>query len=146
MKFLCGKHRLWLTQNPEELLPGWRRTCRMGREALVEEHWHQAAVFFGNAWEMSELLLSAQPGRGSQQRYIETAGEMMWALRAGEQSDGCRFVFSQVLSRLEQEARVECSHESLSLLRELAFGDEGYAYALLQAQRQTHGVSAGYLH
>lgn len=142
MKFLCDKHKRWLVQHPEELLPGWQRTCRLGREAMSHAQWQRAAVFFGNAWEMAELLLTQAPGKQAQQRYLDTAGDMMSALREGAQSEHCRFVFSSVLNRLEQEGHLQCRQESLSLLREFAFGDAEYAHRIWQTQH----IAGAYLH
>ena len=146
MHFLCNTHRLHLIENPQDVLPAWRRTCRLGREALSEGDWRKAAMMFGNAWEMSDILLLQTPGQSAQQRYVDTSAEMMWALASGHQTQSCRQLFARVLSRLEKEPHMLCSQPSLSLLRDLAFGNNETALARMQANAETFAQRPAYLH
>ena len=146
MQFLCNSHRIHLTENPAELLPAWRRICQQGHEALHEGDWRRAVMLFGNAWEMSDFLLLHTPGPSEQRRYLDTATEMMRALAQGHQRLQCRQLLARVLGRLERELKVYCSVDSLSLLREFAFGNPDAAILRMQANLPGLSQRPAYLH
>lgn len=146
MQFLCHSHRLHLSENPAELLPAWRRICKQGHEALHEGDWRRAAILFGNAWEMSDILLEQNPGPSEQRRYVDTATEMMRALADGQQRLHCRQLLARVLGRLERETQIYCSQAALSILREFAFGNPEAATRRLQERSPVISQRPAYLH
>ena len=122
MRFLCERHRHWLSQNPGELLPGWLRTLIEGRAAAAERNFEKAILYFGNALDMADIMMSHAATLDAQQRYIDTATELMQALTLGRDSAVCERLFGAVLSRLEREKARNFLPESLRALRDMALG------------------------
>jgi hypothetical protein len=146
MKYMCKKHRNWLVEHPTELLPSFRKTRMAGRAAMARLSWDHAVLYYGNALEMSEIMLIQKPGQRTQQRYVDTAIEMMHALRNSAQASSSHFLFSHVLDRLEQETEHLFTVESLAVLRKVAFGSKEKANERLEQQPSQLQPASGYLH
>ena len=117
-----------------------------GRAAMARLSWDHAVLYYGNALEMSEIMLIQKPGQRTQQRYVDTAIEMMHALRNSAQANTSHFLFSHVLDRLEQEAEHLFTVESLAVLRNVAFGSKEKANTRLEQQPSQLQPTSGYLH
>lgn len=146
MRYMCNKHRHWLVEHPTELLPSWRKTRMAGRAAMARLRWDHAVMYYGNALEMSEIMMIQTPGQRNQQRYVDTATDMMHALRNSAQANTCHYLFGKVLDRLEQEAEHLFTVESLSVLRTVAFGPKEKVNARLDSQPAQLQPASGYLH
>lgn len=122
MKFLCERHRAWLRHNPGELLSGWLRTLIEGRAAAAEGSVDKAILYFGNALDMAEIMMSHGATMDAQQRYIDTATELMQVVWRCRESSTCQDLFTVVLNRLEQEPVRLFLPGSLDALYAMALG------------------------
>ncbi len=122
MKFLCERHRAWLSRNPGELLSGWLRTLIEGRAVAAEGHADKAILYFGNALDMAEIMMSHGATVDAQQRYIDTATELMQVVWQCRKPSTCQDLFAVVLNRLEQEPVRLFLPGSLDALYAMALG------------------------
>ena len=81
MKYLCDGHREAFSNNPEQAKQAWQNIVFQARELFHTVDWEQASLVYGNAFEISELLLSSDPSQFSVDRYLRTAFEFAYCLR-----------------------------------------------------------------
>lgn len=81
MKYLCDSHRDEFSNNPQQAAQAWRGIIVQARELFHLEEWARASVVYGNAFEISELLLRSNPSQFSVDRYLRSALEYAYSLR-----------------------------------------------------------------
>jgi hypothetical protein len=81
MKYLCNSHRDEFTNNPQHAARAWKNIIEQARELFHMKEWERATIIYGNAFEISELLLTSDPTQYSVDRYLRSALEFVYALR-----------------------------------------------------------------
>jgi hypothetical protein len=84
MRFLCTDHRRELNRNPKQAAKMWQELISQGRKLFHLEHWEQAVMIYGNAFEVSEILISNSQTKYSIDRYLRTALEFAYVLRKSQ--------------------------------------------------------------
>ena len=121
MGFLCTNHRQHIKENPQRAHQSWNKTLFAARQLVKESRWNQAVIFYGNALEISEIMLTQESCIKSQECYLRTAVELMHALRNSEHEYDSLALFQMVLNRLEKERENFNCHEQLRPLKDVAF-------------------------
>ena len=84
MRYLCNDHRREFTRNPQQAAQSWQEIIMRARDLFYLEYWDQAVVIYGNAFEISEILLTNSQTQFSIDRYLRTALEFAYALRKSQ--------------------------------------------------------------
>ncbi|MGR6873551.1 hypothetical protein ACU6U9_14870 [Pseudomonas sp. HK3] len=84
MKYLCDNHRGEFVNNPQQAIQAWQVIIEQARALFHSQDWQKASVAYGNAFEISELLLSCHSSSFSVDRYLRSALEYAYALRKEE--------------------------------------------------------------
>lgn len=81
-KFLCGKHRQALIQNPKIAKKFWAEAILVARQQLQHKNFLRAVNIFGNATEVAEILFYIDVNRRkSEIRLSRTAVEYSYVMR-----------------------------------------------------------------
>lgn len=84
MKFICGQCESALVNDPMLLYEFWQNAIDQGRIHINAHQFDNAILFYGNAFEASELMLpSTTFSRQAIDRFIRTGMEFLFALRKG---------------------------------------------------------------
>ena len=86
MKYLCDLHRGEFVNNPQQAIQAWQVVIQQARALFHAKDWERASVAYGNAFEISELLLSCSGSAFSVDRYLRSALEYAYALRKEQAS------------------------------------------------------------
>jgi hypothetical protein len=121
MGFLCTTHRENIKQNPQRAHNSWNKTLSAARQLVKENRWDQAVIFYGNALEISEIMLTQESCSMTQERYLRTAVELMHALRNSHHEYDSNALFQMVLNRLEKEEDNFNCQAQLRPLKDVAF-------------------------
>jgi hypothetical protein len=81
MKYLCNNHRNEFANNPQQAARAWKGIIEQARELFHMREWEKATIVYGNAFEISELLLTSDRTQYSVDRYLRSALELVYALR-----------------------------------------------------------------
>ncbi len=84
MRFLCTDHRRELNCNPKQAAQLWQKLILQGRGLFHLQYWEQAVVVYGNAFEISEMLIANSQTKYSIDRYLRTALEFAYVLRKSQ--------------------------------------------------------------
>ncbi len=84
MRFLCTDHRRVLNSNPKQAAQLWQELILQGRGLFHLQYWDQAVVVYGNAFEISEMLIANSQTKYSIDRYLRTALEFAYVLRKNQ--------------------------------------------------------------
>ncbi len=84
MRYLCNSHRAQFINDPHHAAQSWQLIMLQAREIFHLQDWQKAAIVYGNAFEISELLLVSHPTAFSVDRYLRTALEFAYALRKNQ--------------------------------------------------------------
>jgi len=84
MRYLCKDHRKEFSRNPKQAAQSWQEIIMRARSLFHLQHWDQAVVIYGNAFEISEILLTNSQTKFSIDRYLRTALEFAYALRKSQ--------------------------------------------------------------
>jgi hypothetical protein len=85
MNYLCDGHRDEFVNNPQQAVQAWKEIILQARESYHLQDWERSTLVYGNAFEISELLLSSYPTQFSVDRYLRTALEFAYSLRKGRE-------------------------------------------------------------
>jgi len=84
MKFLCDNCRASMIGSPKHLDAFWTRAITDARKHTQANQFDNAIMYYGNALDASELLLSNSAFcQLSMDKYIRTGMELLFALRKG---------------------------------------------------------------
>ena len=101
MRYLCSQHRSIFTDNPQQAAESWQAIMLKARELFHLQEWQQASVVYGNAFEISELLLVSRPTRFSVDRYLRSALEFAYVLRKNETQSNLNVLIQHVKNKIE---------------------------------------------
>ncbi len=121
MGFLCSNHKQFLTANPKVAQKKWHQIIRDARQLVTEEQWSKAVIYYGNALEVSDILLTLNSCEKNQERYVQTALEMMHAVRNSQHQAETVAFYHMVVNRLNKEPLPVSFDTKLSPLKEVAF-------------------------
>ncbi len=121
MGFLCANHREYITNDPHRAQVSWNKTLYTARKLVNETRWDEAVIYYGNALEISDIMMSQELTSASQERYLRTAVELMHALRNSHHQYNALAFFQMILDRLEQDIEQFNSQKQLKPLKDVAF-------------------------
>ncbi len=101
MKYLCKNHRDEFTNNPQQAAQAWQVIMLRARELFRLEDWQKATVIYGNAFEISELLLKHNQSQFSADRYLRSALEFAYAARKSQVTSNLNTLISHVQRTVE---------------------------------------------
>ncbi len=84
MRYLCKDHRKEFSRNPKQAAQSWQEIIMRARTLFHLEHWEQAVVIYGNAFEIAEILLTNSQTQFSTDRYLRSALEFAYVLRKSQ--------------------------------------------------------------
>jgi|GEM_PF-2232836 len=96
MKYLCNSHRDEFANNPQQASQAWRGIIVQARGLFHLQEWSKATVLYGNAFEISELLLSSNPSQYSVDRYLRSALEYAYVMRKHNPNMGLSSLIAHV--------------------------------------------------
>lgn len=121
MGFLCPHHRETITSDSDQAEISWQKTMHAGRRSVTEMTWDKAVMFYGNALEISEILLRKLPGKRSQERYVRASVELMHAMRNSQYHQDSLALFQMILNRLDREDLAKSTKKTLKPLKDVTF-------------------------
>jgi hypothetical protein len=60
LNFLCPVHRDWVYFHPQDALTQLEETQQQGEALMQKREWQEAIMFFGSAFETTEILIELQ--------------------------------------------------------------------------------------
>ena len=84
MRYLCKDHRQEFSRNPKRAAQSWQEVIMRARTLFHLQHWDQASVIYGNAFEIAEILLTNSQSQFSVDRYLRSALEFAYTLRKSQ--------------------------------------------------------------
>jgi len=79
--FLCQKHRQAFISQPEYAESVWKRLIIEAQGQVCQYEWKKALIIYGNAFEISDILLKKTNENHAIKRYLRTAIEFAYVLR-----------------------------------------------------------------
>ena len=101
MRYLCNNHRTQFINDPQHAAQSWQVMMLQARELFHLQDWHKAAMVYGNAFEISELLLISDPTVFSVDRYLRCALEFAYALRKNHTDSNLNALIPHVKSHIK---------------------------------------------
>ena len=96
MRYLCNNHRDEFTNNPQQAAEAWQVIMLQARELFHVGDWQKATVIYGNAFEISELLLKHNQSQFSVDRYLRSALEFAYAARKSQVTSNLNALINHV--------------------------------------------------
>lgn len=112
MKYLCDQHRSEFANNPKQATHAWKVIIDQARQLFHTQDWENASRVYGNAFEISELLLVSERTAFSVDRYLRSALEYAYVLR----KEGAGVDLSALISHVSQNIKNVKHTLSLELL------------------------------
>lgn len=81
MNFICAKHRLELSENPEKATVLWSRLIMRAKIAFSQGSFDEAVKSCGNALDCAAITFEDNPVSGEVNRYLRTAVELLYISR-----------------------------------------------------------------
>ncbi|WP_157496995.1 hypothetical protein [Hahella ganghwensis] len=125
MKFMCNKHKAKIMEDPLHAIRSWHHTIRKAREFVTDNAWEQAVLFYGNALEISDIMLKQNSGVTALDRYVQTAVEFMHALRNSLHRDDTANFYNVIQSRLMEVSGGHQIETNLQPVQEVTFNALG---------------------
>ena len=102
MKFICDQCEQTLKDDPVRIHSFWERAVTQGRLHTRAHQFDNAIMFYGNAFEASEFLLSKTTfSHNAMNRFIRTGMEFLFALRKGGYLADLDHFIAEVKRKLE---------------------------------------------
>ncbi len=79
--FLCPKHKQAFINKPEYAESVWKRLITEAQQQVCQYEWKKALIIYGNAFEISDILLKETNDNHAIKRYLRTAIEFAYVLR-----------------------------------------------------------------
>lgn len=100
--FLCPKHKQAFKDKPEYAEMIWTRLMNEAQHQVSLLEWNKAVVIYGNAFEISDILLKESDDNNAIKRYLRTAIEFTYVLRKCSYSKDVSTLVSFVTETLTQ--------------------------------------------
>ena len=111
LNFLCVNHREWLQGRPDQALHWCANSYDTGRSLSEREHWDEALVQMGCAFETAEIILTTRaiaPAAGLEW-FVQTLEGLVQALEKIGRDDAVTTIRQAAICRLRNEAMLKVS-------------------------------------
>jgi|GEM_PF-6874401 len=119
--FLCPKHKKRFMENLDQAALAWPRFIKTARKKLVEQQWKQSVIYYGNAFETADILFSYSEKADEINRYIETAIELIYALRHSHYVVNFDYLINEVNDTIQQRPLSTHPKFVIKPLKDIAF-------------------------
>ncbi len=102
MNFMCCRHRLELSENPEKAIAVWSRLLMQAKLKFAKGNFREAAIACGNALDCAEITFEDNPVSGEVNRYLRTAVELIYIIRRGNDILNTEMLLNHVEETLQE--------------------------------------------
>lgn len=105
LRFLCGAHRMELTQKPEKAINCWQNGLDTGHFFCEQQMWKEALPHFGCAFETSEILITTRTvdSKCAYELFTYSALLLIDAFGKLGCADQCQAIYWMAIKRLTRE-------------------------------------------
>lgn len=83
---MCQQHKNQIAQHPESAVSAWLELMARARSLMDMREWQLSIIAYGNALGVAEVIFANNPNSFEVNRYIRTAVEFIYILRASQHS------------------------------------------------------------
>lgn len=100
--FLCPKHKQAFVNEPKYAEEIWTRLMNEAQNQVGLYEWSKAVIIYGNAFEISDILLKESNDNNAIKRYLRSAIEFSYVLRKCSYTSDVSILYSFVSTTLKQ--------------------------------------------
>jgi hypothetical protein len=119
--FLCPKHKQAFINKPEYAEVIWTRLINEAQNRVGLYEWNKAVIIYGNAFEISDILLKESNDNNAIKRYLRSAIEFAYVLRQCSYTSDVAILYSFVRETLTQHLYPAETKLILQPLKKIAF-------------------------
>lgn len=119
--FLCPKHKQAFINKPAYAEIIWTRLINEAQNQVGLYQWNKAVIIYGNAFEISDLLLKESNDNNAIKRYLRTAIEFAYVLRKCSYTSDVSILVTFVSETLTQHLYPADNKLILQPLNNIAF-------------------------
>ena len=113
LNFLCANHREWLQGRPDQALHWCANSYDTGRALSERDHWDEALVHMGCAFETAKIVLTTQAIAliTGLEWFVQTLEGLTQALEKNGRADAVAEIRQAAIYRLRNEAMLKIPPE-----------------------------------
>ena len=113
LNFLCANHREWLQGRPDQALHWCANSYDTGRSLSEREHWDEALVHMGCAFETAEIVLTTRAIAliAGLEWFVQTLEGLTQALEKSGRAEAATEIRQAAICRLRNEAMLKIPPE-----------------------------------
>ena len=121
MTFLCSHHRRQLANDLDFARKRWYQLVYQARTQIGLQQWEAAVTLYGNALEVAELSLADVNKARATERFLQTAVEMLHALRNSEYRVDTHALYQHAVNIVHQRVPKLATDNTLQPLTDVTF-------------------------